>query len=200
MGYTRKWSIFIAALAVLVVGINRGWADDDDGPRNGQAVKQAIEDLFPGGRVLEVERETRVFRVYEVEVRVDGKVQDVTLLEDGTVLSVEQEVSIADLPHAVAEKVKQLTAGSKAEVEKVEHRNELAVAKIEPARTEYEVEYRVNRKLHKAMFAEDGTRLNGSRGGYNEDDEKYDDDDDREHERHRGRDDDDDDEHEEDDD
>lgn len=144
------------ALCVIVLGISSVQADRrGQGP--GKAVMDAIRQLLPGGRVQEIEMERQVIRVYEVQVKVEGRIVDVAALEDGTILSVEEDVARSELPAAVADKLAELAQGaSVSEIEKAEHHSLLKVVPLDKKRVVYEVKLNVNGHEREVLLSESG--------------------------------------------
>ncbi len=72
------------------------------------AVQQSVHEVSKGAVVRGVSRETdNDSTVYEVEMRIHGRVQDVTLAPDGRLLVVEEEVPLDSLPAPVRTTVAQ---------------------------------------------------------------------------------------------
>lgn len=71
------------------------------------AVLKAVKEKFPKGELKKAEKETEKGKTtYEVAL-VDGKQKvEVALKEDGTILEVEKEIAVADLPKPVADALK----------------------------------------------------------------------------------------------
>jgi uncharacterized membrane protein YkoI len=67
-----------------------------------KAVKAAIEDRFPGAEVTSVEKETEDGKVvYDVELKHKGRKYEMDIQENGTVIEIEKEVALKDVPAAV---------------------------------------------------------------------------------------------------
>lgn len=71
------------------------------------AVMKAVKAKFPGAQVREAEKEVEDGKTtYEIALTHDGHKMDVSVKEDGTILEVEKELAVKDLPKAVAAAVK----------------------------------------------------------------------------------------------
>jgi hypothetical protein len=82
-------ALIAVALAtfVILLGPARSPADEVSLEQVPPAVRATIERELGGGRLEEIERETKNGRtVYEVELVRDGKEREVHIAEDGTVL------------------------------------------------------------------------------------------------------------------
>jgi uncharacterized membrane protein YkoI len=91
------------ALAVLAAGAR---ADEEKVPLDKlpRAVADAVKARFPGAELVGASREVEKGEtLYEVALKYKGHNHDVTLKQDGTVVSVEKEITARDLPRAVSE-------------------------------------------------------------------------------------------------
>ncbi|HXH85021.1 MAG TPA: hypothetical protein VNN07_19085 [Candidatus Tectomicrobia bacterium] len=79
--------VVVAALAALVAGPGSVRADQVSLDQVPPAVRATIEREIQGGRLEEIERETRGGEVvYEVAFERDGRSREIRVAEDGTVL------------------------------------------------------------------------------------------------------------------
>jgi uncharacterized membrane protein YkoI len=71
------------------------------------AVARTAQARFPGHQLISAERETEKTGVlYDLEMRQQGRKYEMDVREDGTVVEVEKEVPISDVPQAVMRAVK----------------------------------------------------------------------------------------------
>jgi hypothetical protein len=125
------------------------------------AARTAVADMFPGGRIVEIESERRVIHLYEVSVRVDGAERELLLTGDGRVLEVEHEIDPRTAPEPVKNTLKRLSRSARlAEVEKIEVHGELRVVALDQPRVEYEAEFRVRGREQEVRLSEAGKVLN----------------------------------------
>jgi hypothetical protein len=96
---------FVIGTAVgLALVATAGAADDKKVPLDKvpKAVKEAIDGRFPGADVSSVEKETEDGKVvYDVELKHKGRKYEMDIHEDGTIIEIEKEVAVKDLPEAV---------------------------------------------------------------------------------------------------
>jgi hypothetical protein len=95
---------------VVVVGVGDGEAKTiekiklDDAP---QAVRGAIESQFPGATVSTTEKETEAGKVdYEINLEHKGRKYEMHIHEDGTIVAIEKEIRLKDVPDVVLKAVK----------------------------------------------------------------------------------------------
>jgi uncharacterized membrane protein YkoI len=94
-----------------------------------KAVKEAIDSRFPGADVNSVEKENEDGKVvYDVELKHKGRKYEMDILADGTVVEIEKEVAMKDVPEAVTkaieEKFPKATIKEVMEVNKVKGKDE----------------------------------------------------------------------------
>jgi uncharacterized membrane protein YkoI len=71
-----------------------------------KAVVDAVKAKFDGAELVSADKEVEKGKtLYEVNIKYKGSKMDVTLTEDGKIVSVEKEIDAKDLPKAVAEAV-----------------------------------------------------------------------------------------------
>src|SRR5262249_33483733 len=71
-----------------------------------QKVMDAVKNRFPGAEITSVEKETADNQViYDIELKHKGRKYEMDIKEDGTVLEVEKEVAVKDLPAAVTKAI-----------------------------------------------------------------------------------------------
>jgi uncharacterized membrane protein YkoI len=100
----------VSALAVLIALALIVRADDkakkitfDQAPK---AVQDAVKARFPGAEVTSVEKETEDGKVvYDIELKHQGRKYEMDIHEDGTVIEIEKEIALKDVPEAVTKAV-----------------------------------------------------------------------------------------------
>jgi uncharacterized membrane protein YkoI len=76
----------------------------EDAPK---AVRDAIEGRFPGAKVSSIEKETEDGKVvFDVELKHKDRKYEMDIQEDGTILEIEKEIKLKDVPEAVLQAVK----------------------------------------------------------------------------------------------
>ena len=66
------------------------------------AVTKAVKARFPGGALKQAEKEVDDGKtIYEINLEHAGSTIDVSLQEDGTIISIEKEIAAAELPRPV---------------------------------------------------------------------------------------------------
>ncbi len=110
----------VAASAVLFTPLL--WADEaqlvmkSDMP---EAVLRAFQESFPGVKVTGYDKEdVDDLTHYEIETNVDKRQKDYVYLEDGTLLQIEEEIPVKELPKLVLEAVRK--AHPDAEIDEAE--------------------------------------------------------------------------------
>lgn len=148
----------VAIAAALIAGLAVNAAlSGADGPRTTQAAMRAIAELFPDGRIDEVEFERHIVELYDIAVVTKDRVVEATVMPDGTVLEVEQEIDPKDAPESVAAVIKRLKAkGEVNELERVEVHGELRAVKFDKPRIEYEAEVEIGGKTRLVRLSENG--------------------------------------------
>ena len=94
----------LALLATITFVPVFGRADDEKVPLSDvpKAVLDAVKAKFPKTEIKQAIKEVEDGKTsYEIETKEAGRAIDLTLKPDGTILSVEKEVAVADLPKAV---------------------------------------------------------------------------------------------------
>src|SRR5260370_210881 len=75
------------------------------GPGKGRGkVKEAVKAKFPDAELVSADKETDKGKVaYEVAIKNKGQKIEVTVSEEGKIISIEKEIAVKDLPKVVAE-------------------------------------------------------------------------------------------------
>jgi len=138
-------------------------------------LKEALTAKYPGASIDEVKMDEEEFKVFEVElVLKDGQEIEVTLACDGTVMEVDNEISVANLPFDVSAVIPQ-----NAEVKEVDSEvtyTVLAPVALAQPKTTYELVVIIDGKETEFKLASDGTVL-CKKADKNDDDEDDGDDD-----------------------
>jgi hypothetical protein len=153
-------------------------------------VKAIVDALFPSAEIQKVEAEEESIKVIEVDLKQSGKECSVNVTEDGTVLSIEKEVSAKSLPPAVAAAIKKAVGKGKVKIiEKEEIRAVVKVVKLPKPVTGYEAKFIKDGKLYEVKVASSGKVLSveaeegdEDEGKGHDEDADHDDDDDEDSE------------------
>jgi uncharacterized membrane protein YkoI len=133
---------FVGLLGVAVAGIvlfsadarcdDKAKAEKVSPDKLPKAVADAIKARFPKGEITSAEKELEDGKVvYDIELKSEGKKYEMDIKEDGTVIEIEKEVALKDVPEAVkkavAEKHAKSTIKEVMEVNKVEGKKETPI-------------------------------------------------------------------------
>jgi len=145
-------TIALAVFAILSVGlVARADEEKIALDKVPAAVMKAVKDKFPKAEIKEAAKEVEDGKTtFEIGLKQDGRGIDVALKEDGTILEVEKEIAVADLPKAVADALK--AKYPKGEMKKAEE-----IVKGE--KTSYEVVVVNNGKNQEVAISADGKIL-----------------------------------------
>jgi len=167
----------LVLIAALVCSIAFAEKNCDTAMSLPAQLKDVLTKNYPDAFIKEVKKEEEEIKVYEVElVLKDGQEIEVTLAPDGTVMEVENEMSVVNLPFDVSAIIPE-----GAEVKGVE--SEVTYAVMAPValaqpKTTYELEVIINGKEVEFEVAADGTVLSKKADDDDDDDDNDDDDDD----------------------
>ena len=108
-------------VAMSPLGQHRCLAGHRGAPKLPGAAAKTLRQKFPGARIgdVEIERREHGFRIYEAEIRQNGREMDVQVTDDGTLVRIKAPISAKELPAAVTRTVETL-AGVKAKVRESE--------------------------------------------------------------------------------
>ena len=161
---TWRWTFGCAAASCVLLAHMAACdaAGEAKGPELPSAAARAVAAAFPKAKVAEVEVENEDgVKLYEVELEQGGKELEVKVSPTGTIVEVESEIALGDVPKAVAAAIAKAAGGGKVvEVEKVEAR---AVqksgqwVKLDTPVTHYEAEFRRDGKTHEIRLTAAGT-------------------------------------------
>jgi len=160
------------------------YADWGSGVRLPAAVTKALRGLYPGATLEEAQQEMEGMRVYEVELKQGEREFEVTVAPNGTVIEVESEISVEELPDPVKAALRRAAQGAKIEeVSKEVTEWVVTLKKLDEPQVSYEAEVVKNGREIELAFAADGKLLpeeddDHEYGDNHEDDEDADDDED----------------------
>jgi uncharacterized membrane protein YkoI len=136
MGKAMGW-FGVSALAAMVLMGAVVRADEDKEKKIPldkvpKVIRDAIDGRFPGADVKSVEKEKEGGKVvFDVDLTHQGRKYEMDILEDGTIIEIEKEVALKDLPEAVTralrEKFPQATIKEVMEVNKVKGKEETPI-------------------------------------------------------------------------
>lgn len=131
-------------------------------------LESQIKESFPNATIVSTKSKLKhLTTVQEAKLNDGGKVLEVTLAKDGTILKVETEVALSDVPKPVAVAIGEAAKGRKvAEIEKVERRGTIKAGKaqkLDNPEVYYEVKYLGALGIKSEIkLAPDGTRRSHS--------------------------------------
>jgi len=128
------------------------------------AAKTALDTLYPNAEIEEAKVEKEGLKVYEVELEQNGREVEVMLAPDGTLMEVETEMTVQELPELVAKAIENAAEG--AIVNEVSKETTYAVVKLvelAQPQTSYEAELSREGAECEIEVAEDGTILEQSK-------------------------------------
>lgn len=153
----------LLSLAVAVISattlVGNVRAEDKEVPLDKlpKVVSEAVKTLYPKAEMLkaseEADEEDKDEVVYEVTVKLNGKMIDITVDDEGEIELLEKEIALKDLPKAVSEAAAKLYPDAKA-------KSAEAVYELEDGKEElefYEVQLKTaDGKVIEAKFKADG--------------------------------------------
>jgi Putative beta-lactamase-inhibitor-like, PepSY-like len=97
-----------------------------------KSIMDAIKGRFPGADVLAVEKEKEDGKImFDVELKHEGRKYEMDIKEDGTIIEIEKEVALKDVPAAVTQAIQakfpSATIKEVMEVNKVEGKQETPI-------------------------------------------------------------------------
>lgn len=125
--------------------------------------KAALDALYPNAEIGEAKVEKEGLKVYEVELEQNGQEIEVMLAKDGTLLEVETEMTVQELPEAAAKAIEKAAEG--AIINEVSKETTYAVVKLiklDQPQTSYEAELSKEGTVCEIEVAADGTILEQS--------------------------------------
>ena len=96
--------LLVGMVALLVLGVTVRADEEKISPDKLPAkVMAAVKERFPGAEFTSITKETMDKNVvYDIELKHQGRKYEMDIKEDGTVLEVEKEIALKDVPAAVA--------------------------------------------------------------------------------------------------
>ena len=101
-----SWVIVSAVAGFVMLG-TLAWADEKKAEKISEdklpkKVMNTIKDRFPEAKIASAEKETEDGKVvYDIELTHKGRKYEMDIQEDGTLIEIEKQVDIKDLPKAV---------------------------------------------------------------------------------------------------
>lgn len=152
----------LSALAVLLVVGTISRAEDEKAKKvpldkAPKAVRDAIFGRFPGAEVSSLEKETENGKVvYDVELKQKGRKYEMDIQEDGTIVEIEKEIPLKDVPAAVLQTVK--GKFPKAVIKEVMEVNKVKGKKETPDHYEVTIQT-ADKKSHEVVVSLDGKSI-----------------------------------------
>jgi uncharacterized membrane protein YkoI len=98
----------VLALLAVVVRADDKKAEKLSFDKAPKAVQEAVKARFPGADVTSIEKETEDGKVvYDIELKHQGRKYEMDIHEDGTVIEIEKEIPLKDVPAAVTKTLKE---------------------------------------------------------------------------------------------
>ncbi|MBN2130360.1 MAG: PepSY-like domain-containing protein [Sedimentisphaerales bacterium] len=173
----RSVGMVLAVAALLSVATYA----ERDGTRLPAAVRKALRNLYPDATLEEAKAEMEGMRVYEVELEQGERDVTLTVTPDGTVLEVETEIALEELPQPVKAALRR--AAGDAQIEEVSKEVThwvVTLKKLEKPEVSYEAEVVKDGREMELEFAADGTLLQEDDDADHDEDADEDDDEDDE--------------------
>ena len=183
---TRTWTAVAVIGLAMILGVCLVAQAKDKNVKIAdlpEAVTAAVKKACPDGTITEAEIEKEHgTTIYEIELKVGKNEAEVEVTADGTIIEIETELTMADLPKAVADAITKAANGGKVkEIEKEEERAEVKNGKVVELKTPkvvYEAEIKQNGKEIEIEVDADGKVLGKEVEDDDDDDDGDDDDDD----------------------
>jgi uncharacterized membrane protein YkoI len=122
-----------------------------------KAVRDAIQGRFPGADVSSIEKETENGKVvYDVELKHQGRKYEMDIQEDGTIIEIEKEVALKDVPAAVLQALK--AKFPKASIKEVMEVNKVKGKEEKPDHYEVTIET-ADKKTQEVVVSLDGKSI-----------------------------------------
>jgi len=156
--------VYIAmVICVIACVVTYAGKDEQKKCRLAPGAKAALDALYPDAEIEEVEVEKEGLKVYEVELEHNGQEVEATLAADGTLVEVETEMTVEDLPEPVAKAIEKAAGGATIkEVEKEVTYAVVKLVKLDEPQTSYEAELSREGAECEIEVAADGTILEQS--------------------------------------
>jgi uncharacterized membrane protein YkoI len=111
-----------------------------------QKILKAVKDRFPDAKITSAEKEIENGEVvYDIELTNKGRKHEMDIKADGTVVQIENEVAVKDLPKAVTKAIN--TKHPKCKIEEVMEVNNVKGAVVTPAHYEVVIVTAAGKKM-----------------------------------------------------
>jgi len=156
--------VYIAmVICVIACVVTYAGKDEQKKCRLAPGAKAALDALYPNAEIEEVEVKKEGLKVYEVELEQNGQEVEATLAADGTLVEVETEMTVEDLPEPIAKAIEKAAEGATIkEVEKEVTYAVVKLVKLDEPQTSYEAELSREGAKCEIEVAADGTILEQS--------------------------------------
>ena len=121
--------VFVGAVGAIICSAIYAGKDEQKKVSLSEAAGATVKKSFPQAALGKVEMEEEGITVYEAELNQNGQEIDVTIAPDGTLVAVESEVALKDIPQAVSQAIAREAPG--AEIKGIEQEIIYAVVKLE---------------------------------------------------------------------
>jgi uncharacterized membrane protein YkoI len=124
-------------------------------------VMDAIKNRFPKAEITSAEKETEDGKiVYDIELKHEGRKYEMDILEDGTIVEIEKEIKLKDLPEAVAKAIKAKYPDAK--IEEIMEVNKVKGKEEKPDHYEVVLEMK-DKKKTEIIVSLDGKTIKGEK-------------------------------------
>jgi uncharacterized membrane protein YkoI len=141
----------MSAVAGLVLLAPAVWAAEEKAEKIAPdklpaKIKAAIEGRFPGAEITSAEKEKENGKiVFDIELKHKGRKYEMDILEDGTVIEIEKEIALKDVPEAVKKAIE--AKFPKATIKEVMEVNKVKDKKETPDHYEVNIETSDKKKM-----------------------------------------------------
>jgi uncharacterized membrane protein YkoI len=155
-----RFGMSVLAVLLMLVTITR--AEDEKAKKipfdkAPKAVRDAIQGRFPGADVNSIEKETENGKVvYDVELKQKGRKYEMDIQEDGTIIEIEKEIALQNVPAAVLQALK--ARFPKAAIKEVMEVNKVKGKEEKPDHYEVTIET-ADKKTHEVTVSLDGKNI-----------------------------------------
>ena len=154
--YLKRFGLVI----IICLTYAAGYADKSGKINLPAVVKDAVTKLYPKAVVEQVEVEKEGVKVYEIKLKHNSSELELSITADGTILEMESEVVMENLPNAVQAAIIKAAAGARIEEVKEEVTYWIVtLKKLKKPETTYEAELLKDGKEIEIEIAANGTIL-----------------------------------------
>jgi len=109
-------------------------------------IMHAIKNRFPNAEIKSAEKETEDGKVvYDIELKHEGRKYEMDIQEDGTIVEIEKEIKLKDLPEAVSKAIKAKYPDAK--IEEIMEVNKVKGKEEKPVHYEVVLEMKDKKKM-----------------------------------------------------